>query len=347
MSGAGDDRAASQVDMTAALRTAIQQAGPGWAAQPSRLRLCLNEELGAGSPAFRAQVHQLVVAAEERVPSRLANAPSEGAPLQELARDLASTRGWNMDASTWAVTTWATAMGVVEATELGGSAPVGSGPTVLPDLVPVDQGSHAPGPTVLPASPASTGPTGPTVLPAQAHTPSVQPLGPPAARAELSELSRSGTKGPTRRASALLGHDVDIAFAVRTGPGPMVSLSLLVVGLIALFLGGLFGSLVWFACATAILVLTFMSPYRVLALAGEQAWLMTTRNPLSSKPTAVVHHGWRSEIRPVGGWVLPVVSFGGQRLRFFIPNTGAARLLTRGVPTAGASLPVPQGGERS
>lgn len=377
MSGTGDDRPASRVEMTAALRTAIQQVGPGWAAQPSRLRLGLHEVLGADAPAFRTQVHQLVVAAEERIPSRLANAPSEGAPLQELSNDLASVRGWTTEAATWAVTTWAAALGVDEAKALDGAVPSRPGPTVSPGHTPtvlpgpaatvLPEGpsdhrspSAAPAalPTVLPSDAAPGQSTGPTVLPEHAirppgdgvHRESALGGAPAGASAEpvtLDQLSRAGTKLPTRRASALLGHQVDIAFAVRTGPGPLAGVPILAVGVLALLFGGPLGTLIWCACAIALLVLACLSPYRVLALSGEQAWLMTTRQPFSTKPTAVVHHGWRSELRPAGGWLLPVMTFGGQRLRFFIPNTGAARRLARGVPAAATMLPIPQGGDPS
>jgi hypothetical protein len=138
---------------------------------------------------------------------------------------------------------------------------------------------------------------------------------------------------PTRRAAELLERDVDLAFSVRTGPGPLPLVAVVVVGTAALFLlGGPVGTLIWILCLLGLLGLSFASPFRVLALSGDEVWLLGTRNPLSAKPTTVLHHGTRDELRPAGGWVLPVVSFGGERLRFFMPTVKAARLLTRGAP---------------
>ena len=73
------------VDLTIALRSSVHRAGPDWPSQPSRLRLGLDETLGADAPRYRTQVHQLVVAAEERVPAALSDAGSSGAPLGSIA----------------------------------------------------------------------------------------------------------------------------------------------------------------------------------------------------------------------------------------------------------------------
>ena len=61
----------SERDMVAALQVAIARADASWISQPSHLRRRLEEELGPDAREHRAQIHQLVVAAEERVPIRL------------------------------------------------------------------------------------------------------------------------------------------------------------------------------------------------------------------------------------------------------------------------------------
>lgn len=337
----------SDVDMAAVLRVSIQAAGPGWAAQPSRLRLSINESLGSNAPRYRSEVHQIIVAAEERVPSRLAGVPAaDASQLDDLASDLAATRGWNLDAATRAVTTWAEAMGLDGAGGVGGVKSVADlrdiasqrpdvspVPTVLPAAAPtptVRPGvAPAPTPTVLPL-PQDRGVGDFTVLPSASPGDGPAPVASLLERVPTAELPRTATKTPTRRAAGVLEREIEIAFSVRTGPGPAVMVPVILVGVAATLFAGPLGSVVWIVCAVALIGLSLASPFRVLALAGDEVWLLAPRNPLSTRPSSVIHHGTRDDIRPEGGVVLPVVSFGGQRLRFYLPTTKAGRLLTRG-----------------
>lgn len=97
-------------DFVAPLRAAIERADPNWMTQPSHLRRRLEEELGPDSRQHRAQVHQLVVAAEERIPVRLQRNGWSPGERAELTGVLVSTRGWTPEASEWAVVTWAAAL---------------------------------------------------------------------------------------------------------------------------------------------------------------------------------------------------------------------------------------------
>ncbi|HEY4609637.1 MAG TPA: hypothetical protein VIH06_10550, partial [Ilumatobacteraceae bacterium] len=99
-------------DLVAALQVAIARADPSWISQPSHLRRRLEEELGPDAREHRAQVHQLVVAAEERVPIRLKRNGWSPTERRELAHLLVATRGWTPEAADWAVATWAAALGL-------------------------------------------------------------------------------------------------------------------------------------------------------------------------------------------------------------------------------------------
>ena len=99
-------------DLVAALQAAIARADPSWVTQPSHLRRRLEEELGVDARPYRAQVHQLSVAAEERVPIRLRRNGWSPIEREELVNLLINTRGWTSVASEWTVDTWAAALGL-------------------------------------------------------------------------------------------------------------------------------------------------------------------------------------------------------------------------------------------
>jgi len=99
-------------DLVGALRVAITRADPSWVNQTSHLRRRLEEELGTDARGHRTQIHQLIVAAEERVPLRLKRNGWSPIERDELVQLLVTTRGWTADASRWAVTTWAVALGL-------------------------------------------------------------------------------------------------------------------------------------------------------------------------------------------------------------------------------------------
>ena len=92
-------------DLVAPLQAAIARADPAWVSQPSHIRRRLLEELGADARRHRAQVHQLVVAAEERIPIRLRRNGWSPGERDELGHALVASRGWTPDAADWAVTT--------------------------------------------------------------------------------------------------------------------------------------------------------------------------------------------------------------------------------------------------
>jgi hypothetical protein len=183
----------TEQDLVDSLKAAIDRSDPSWTTQPSRLRRRLEEELGANARKHRAQVHQLVVAAEERIPLRLKRngwSPEERAELGDV---LVRTRGWTPAAADWTVATWAAALGLsterppVPVTNGAppttvvpeASSPVAAkspmnlpvAPTLLPPAASATVLPHAPLPpaapidaTVLPAAQAAA-----TVLPGAAR----------------------------------------------------------------------------------------------------------------------------------------------------------------------------------
>ena len=100
------------VDLAQALKEALAAAGPAWQHQPSILRRRLEHVLAHDAPRHRGRIHQLVVAADEKVPGRLVQKGGDREHRNELATSLAATRGWGLWAADWAVTTWAFALGL-------------------------------------------------------------------------------------------------------------------------------------------------------------------------------------------------------------------------------------------
>jgi len=137
------------LDLTQALRDALGAAGSNWQQQPSILRRRLEQVLAHDAPRHRGRIHQLVVAADEKVPGRLVQKGGDRDQRHELAVTLAATRGWTPWAADWAVTTWAAALGLT--TDVPPSGPprdhIGAGPTEMPGL----PGTQLPG-TQLPGT---------------------------------------------------------------------------------------------------------------------------------------------------------------------------------------------------
>jgi hypothetical protein len=102
----------TDVSIVVALQNALRRADPTWVNQPSHLRRRLEEEFGADARQHRSRIHQLVVAAEERIPTRLQRSGWSDTTRADLARVLIDTRGWTPEASDWAIDTWAAALGV-------------------------------------------------------------------------------------------------------------------------------------------------------------------------------------------------------------------------------------------
>lgn len=106
----------THADLADHLRRAVGGADPGWTAQPSRLRRALDDELGPDRHRYRSELHQLVVAADENIPIRLRHAGWSPEARDELAATLMAARGWTEAAATWAVTTWAAALDLIDPT---------------------------------------------------------------------------------------------------------------------------------------------------------------------------------------------------------------------------------------
>ena len=139
------------VDLTAALRAAIARAGPVGLNQPSHLRKRLEEELGSDARAQRARIHQLVVAAEERLPVRLTRGGWSLSKRDQLAEVLVTQRGWTPQAAVWAVATWAVALGLTDDITLALNTAVQSPAAFAPPTPGSRAGGTLP-PTDLPPS---------------------------------------------------------------------------------------------------------------------------------------------------------------------------------------------------
>jgi len=328
-------------DLVAALQVAVARADASWTSQPSHLRRRLEEELGADARQHRAQIHQLVVAAEERIPIRLQRngwSPSERA---ELGHVLVATRGWTPEASDWAVATWAAALGlsderpdavaavprprvehVAVATEMPSvsmqpDSPSGS--TELPT-------PHFPPPTVLPPRYVAVA----TELPSELAT--REPM-PPA------KLPTRGMKRCTRNASKFLGQEVDVAYEVRGWFSPTFALLILVPIAISLLAGPAVRTGVWLF----VMVLAYASffwPRRVLAVKDDLVWLLSMKKfTYVGKPKKLLAEGTRDDIEFASGWPIPSVRFAGQRHWLHLAVASAARALPTGRPTERTSAP--------
>ncbi len=141
----------SDADLITALRLAVARADPSWVNQPSHLRRRLEEELGAGARGWRAQIHQLVVAAEERIPIRLRRNGWSLEERDDLAHVLIAGRGWTAEASLWAVTTWAVALGLIDVPLPTSASPQPFAPIQAAVPGPFAVASDRPQPTDLPS----------------------------------------------------------------------------------------------------------------------------------------------------------------------------------------------------
>lgn len=313
-------------DLVECLRTAIARADGAWVTQPSRLRRRLDEELGGDARRYRAQVHQLVVAAEERIPTRLQRGGWGDGQRDELVDVLVSTRGWTMDASQWAVDTWAAALGIADArpaiplVSSSDPSPSESSPSARgssPSPVPSDASQF--GPTELP----DDGVAEATELPASA--PATSQSAPTAQPTRSADLPTRGMKKCTRAAAAFLDRELDVAYDVKAGPTPALLLLALPIGLAAFWMPDLSGVLLVLFVAI-ILVGRLLWPARILAVSGDQVWLLGSRTH-TPRPTAVRAEGRRSDVEFAGGRPFPSVRFAGERVWFQYPITKAAALI--------------------
>lgn len=102
--------AAATKDVAHGLCLAISRHGKGVIEEPERLRAMLGDYA-----ADRRELHLIMTALEEGVPSRLLNSDT-GIPAEvnrrRLVRRLADNRALHESAALWAVQTWATALGL-------------------------------------------------------------------------------------------------------------------------------------------------------------------------------------------------------------------------------------------
>ena len=230
----------TEFDLVASLQTAIARADATWISQPSHLRRRLEEELGAGARAHRAQIHQLVVAAEERIPIRLKRNGWSPAERDELGHLLVVTRGWTAEASDWAVTTWAAALGLTDERPAVQAAvrPVATPARPLPPPVahpaPIPPSGALPGATDLPSRQFAAATDLPSSMfvgatelpsnpppPAPANSPASgipHPSSPPAGTTR--RLPTAMTRGTTRKASTYLNQELDVAYEVKASHSP-------------------------------------------------------------------------------------------------------------------------------
>jgi hypothetical protein len=318
-------------DLVDPLKAAIMRADATWVSQPSHLRRRLEEELGPDARRHRAQIHQLVVAAEERIPIRLKRNGWSPGERDELGHLLVATRGWTAEASDWAVATWAAALGL---TDERPSAPLLPTPSERAVVEPTSPRPREPGafvgPTDIPSEQFGTATEmpyehfgGATELPVNDPAPSVAPR--PRSGKPPKALPKGG-RGCVRHASKFLGHPLDAAYVAKTRHTPALLLLALPIGLAAFVLPALSGVLL----LVFMLIMAFGSqlwPARIVAVQGDDVWLLSKRKGLSIKPKAVLAHGTRSDIEFAGGWPFPSVRFAGERLWFQYPVTSAARRL--------------------
>lgn len=392
-----------QPSMVDALRLAVERSDPAWVSQPSHLRRRLDQVLGSSAKPQRTQVHQLVVAAEERIPVRLQRNGWSPTERDELIQLLIDVRGWTEPAAAWAVITWGGALGLTDevavlpaqrprpvapetAVAPRTAPPVSEtilpsviDPTHVPDaneltLMPQQSGTGASVPdsstedkTVPKATPRPVGPrplveVGPTVMPGQdplgPSTPQVEiwddldaasdpsagqvpepdatpgpltapPSTPVAAATPSSELPTKGTKRSTQRAQAFLesqlgGRELDVAYLVKAGPNPALLFCLLPLAILSLFIPA--GGLLIMVFAIAMFIGTAVWPTRMLAVSGDDVWLLRA-NAIGQKPTSLVATGARHEVAHTDGTPFPAVTFADERLWFQYPVTKGARAL--------------------
>jgi hypothetical protein len=333
-------------DLVAPLKAAIQRADPSWVTQPSHLRRRLDEELGPDARSYRAQVHQLVVAAEERIPIRLRRNGDSPAERIELVNLLVVTRGWTEAASQWAVATWAAALDLSD-----------DRPAVAPTAAPLrqveirtpDPTDHArpiapADPTVLPSEmataapadfeperPAETGqPQWSAPRPAAAGADGAAPFAVVAPAEEAGSgparaLPDRAMRGSTKKAAEFLDRSVDVAYVVKVGKSP-AWLFLLIVFSVGVFLAT---GLVPLMFVVAFSIAWTVWPARVLAVSGNQVWLLEVTR-FSSKPTSLISETSREHIEFAGGWPMSSVRLDGQRLWLPLPVFAAAKRLPAG-----------------
>ena len=135
-----------------ALATALQGDQAAYAAHPSQLRSRLTRILGEEAHTYRGDVHLVVSALDENVPSELRMAaPLTVADVSRHAQALAQARGWTQDAALRAVHYWADAMGLPVSGDPGQALPA----TSLPGSVSTSERSDHDEPPATPTTPST------------------------------------------------------------------------------------------------------------------------------------------------------------------------------------------------
>ncbi len=117
----------------AALRTALEADRSAYASRPSQLRARLIRILGEDATTFRRDLHLVVTALDENVPTELrAAAPLSRADIERHSEALAAARGWTNDAGSTAVQLWVSALDL----ELSGADPWPAPPAQRPGTGP-------------------------------------------------------------------------------------------------------------------------------------------------------------------------------------------------------------------
>ncbi len=352
--------------MVDALRSAMERAGGDWVAQPSRLRVRLEESLGPDARTERGRIHQLMVAADERVPIRLTRTEGDLEEQLKLADMLVTTRGWRPEAATWSVRTWAAALGYrpTEANSaaeretpapLPPTAPAVPAATVLPNTPP----AQLPAATVLPDTPPAQPPSPPTPIPPVAtvlpaatvlpDTPPAQPSAPTpppapvtpaapnpplsptgdAARRVNPELPTGHMKFASGRVTEFLGHSVEAAYPAIFGINlvyPFAIVLLAVIGIMIPQPGVMVAGAVLGAVAS--LWIRLQLRRALIAVDGDQVTVIAATSR-ASRPTHVLGVVQRDQVTYAGGGLFPSVRIDDRRLWFLPPFRGVPRALGR------------------
>lgn len=303
-----------EIDLTDVLRRVLAASDGSWRSQPGRLEAAMRRELGPDARTHRARTHLLVVAAEERVPMRLATAGAGVDVRSDLVDLLCRSRGWTDEAARWTVATWAAALagggaasGPMPAWSDPGprrDAPPDAGPFGVPAAQPAAPTAAAPlvTPTAAPAAAPAFAP--PTELPTPAAVPASPPLQPPGQLPPPGQPSPPpaglprGSAKAAKRASAFLGAPVDVAYVAKgADPRWLFTAVLPVIGFMVV--GGVIGSALLVVSSLLAIAYQQGTPTYVVALAGSR--VVALRSSSGARPRSITFDGDRRMVERVAG----------------------------------------------
>ncbi|MET0458147.1 MAG: hypothetical protein ABW195_02800 [Ilumatobacteraceae bacterium] len=323
-------------------------------------------ELGPEARRRRAQVHQLVVAAEERIPLRLKRDGWSERGREDLGQLLVATRGWTAEAADWAVTTWAAALGLTD--ERPAFPAPGERPDeqrlAAPPVVPADppaRPARPPTPDVASTDLPSELVGGPTALPSHlgpvaTELPSDLVVTPTELPGESSARSSSrspvlddgaardrpaaGSSAPDDRADASLP-DASRALTAKAAAflGRPLDAAYEVKAGPSPILMPIMALPIWLA-PLALPVLSGVVGLVFIAVVAVGLAMWPTRilavsgdevwslqaRSFPPRPTALLAEGRRHDVVFLGGRLLPSVRFGGERLRFQAKRSAARKI---------------------